>query len=86
MTGQELPRDKNKGAFKLKCMPHIYWINLDADTDRREYMENQFKYWEIEDHTRIEGIDAREDDPAVHLKGIIPNDVQQMNWDVAYLI
>ena len=74
MTGQEL-RDKNKGAFKLKGMPHIYWINLDADEDRREYMENQFEYWEIENHTRIEGIDAREDDPAVYLKGIIPNDV-----------
>ncbi len=74
MAGQEL-QDKNKGAFKLKGMPHIYWINLDADTNRREYMENQFKYWEIENHTRIEGIDAREDDPAVYLKGIIPNDV-----------
>ena len=74
MAGQEL-QDKNKGAFKLKGMPHIYWINLDADTDRREYMENQFEYWEIENHTRIEGIDAREDDPAVYLKGIIPNDV-----------
>ena len=43
MTGQEL-RDKNKGAFKLKGMPHIYWINLDADTNRREYMENPVSY------------------------------------------
>ena len=74
MPGQEL-LDKNKGAFKLKGMPHIYWINLDADTDRREYMENQFEYWEIENHTRIDGIDGREDDPAVYLKGKVPDDV-----------
>ena len=74
MPGQEL-LDQNKGAFKLKGMPHIYWINLDADTDRREYMENQFEYWEIENHTRIDGIDGREDDPAVYLKGKVPDDV-----------
>ena len=74
MAGQEL-LDKNKGAFKLKGMPHIYWINLDADTNRREYMENQFEYWEIENHTRIDGIDGREDDPAVYLKGKVPDDV-----------
>ena len=39
--------DKNKSVYKLKSIPHIYWLNLDADTHRREYMENQFKYWEI---------------------------------------
>ena len=38
-------------------------------------MEEQFDYWQIKNHTRIEGIDAREDDPSVHLKGRIPDQV-----------
>ena len=59
MAGQELMRDKNKSAFKLQGLPHIYWLNLDADVKRREYMENQFDYWEIENHTRISGYDGR---------------------------
>ena len=54
--------DKNKSAFKLQGLPHIYWLNLDADEPRRIYMEAQFKYWEIENHTRISGFDGREDD------------------------
>ena len=74
MIGQEL-QDKNKGAFKLKGMPHIYWINLDADTDRREYMENQFKYWEIEDYERISAYDGREDDLSDIIKGRYPDNM-----------
>ena len=69
--------DKNKSAYKLKNIPHVYWLNLDADEDRRQYMENQFKYWEIENHTRISGYDGREDDVACHLKGIMPEMVNQ---------
>ena len=54
MDGQELQlRDKNKSAFKLKGLPHVYWLNLDADVERRKYMEDQFAYWEVENHTRI---------------------------------
>jgi len=67
--------DKNKSTFKLKGIPHIYWLNLDADVARREYMETQFKYWEIENHTRIAGYDARQDDVSEHLKGRIPDGV-----------
>jgi hypothetical protein len=77
MTGQESLLDKNKSAFKLKGIPHIYWLNLDADVHRREYMEQQFKYWEIENHTRISGFDGREDDVSSHLKGRIPDNVSQ---------
>ena len=75
MDGQEILLDKNKSAFKLKGLPHIYWLNLDADTHRRDYMESQFRYWEIENHTRISGYDAREDDPSQHLKGRVPDNV-----------
>lgn len=77
MTGQELLLDKNKSAFKLKGIPKIYWINLDSDTHRREYMESQFRYWEIENHTRISGYDGRVDDVSCNLKGRIPDNVSQ---------
>ena len=70
MTGQLSMTDKNKAAFKLKNLPHIYWLNLDADVARRNWMEEQFKYWEIENHTRIAGYDGREDDVSDNLKGV----------------
>ena len=60
--------DRNKSAFKLQGLPHIYWLNLDADENRRQYMEQQFEYWEITNHTRISGFDGRTDDCAYHLK------------------
>ena len=77
MAGQELLLDKNRSAFKLQGIPHIYWLNLDADVERREYMESQFRYWEIKNHTRIVGYDGREDDVSPHLKGPIPHNVTQ---------
>jgi GR25 family glycosyltransferase involved in LPS biosynthesis len=67
--------DKNKSAFKLQGIPHIYWLNLDADESRRQYMEQQFDYWEITNHTRISGFDGRDDDVAYHLKGRVPDNV-----------
>ena len=78
MNGHDFDNmDKNKSAFKLQGLPHIYWLNLDADVDRREYMEKQFEYWEVQNHTRISGYDAREDDASEHLKGRIPDNVSQ---------
>ena len=68
--------DKNKSAFKLKGIGPIYCINLDGQTDRWEYMENQFKYWEIEDKvTRISAYDGREDDLSDILVGTYPNNM-----------
>ena len=40
--------DKNKSVYKLQGIAPIYCINLDGQPERWEYMENQFKYWEIE--------------------------------------
>ena len=80
MAGQELLRDKNKSAFKLQGIPHIYWINLDTDVERREYMESQFRYWEIENHTRIagyDGSDEAEEDVSTLLKGTYPPSMRQ---------
>jgi len=32
---------------KLKGLPTVYYLNLDNRIDRKEYMENQFDYWNI---------------------------------------
>ena len=64
--------DKNKSAYKLKNIGHIYCINLDEQPERWEYMENQFKYWEIKDYTRISAYDGREDDLSDITKGRYP--------------
>ena len=52
--------DKNKSSYKLKGLPPIYYLNLDEQPERAEYMEGQFKYWEIEDYTRISAYDGRD--------------------------
>ena len=38
---------------KLEGLPKIYYINLDDRPDRREYMEDQFRWWEITDYERV---------------------------------
>ena len=65
--------DKNKALYKLKGFPHIYCINLDDKPERWEYMENQFKYWGLENYTRISAYDGREDDLSDILRGRYPD-------------
>ena len=64
--------DKNKAAFKLKGIGPIYYLNLDGQPERREFMEDQFKYWEIENYERITAYDGRDDDLSGILKGRYP--------------
>jgi hypothetical protein len=64
--------DKNKSTYKLKNFGPIYYLNLDGQPERREYMENQFKYWELENYTRISAYDGREDDLSDIIKGRYP--------------
>ena len=66
--------DKNKSAHKLKDIPHIYWINLDDKTDRRQFMEEQFAYWEVE-NTRISAYDGRDDDLSDIITGKYPDNM-----------
>ena len=66
--------DKNKSAHKLKDFPHVYWINLDDKEDRRQFMENQFAYWEVE-NTRISAYDGRDDDLSDILAGKYPDNM-----------
>ena len=64
---------KNKSAFKLQGMPPIYYLNLDGQEDRKIYMESQFKYWDIENYTRISAYDGRDDDLSDIVKGRYPD-------------
>ena len=67
--------DKNKSAFKLRNFGPIYYLNLDDQPERREYMEDQFKYWEIDNYERISAYDGREDDLGHIIKGAYPNNM-----------
>ena len=67
--------DKNKAVFKLNGLPPIYYINLDDQPERKIYMETQFKYWEIENYTRISAYDGREDDLSDIIKGKYPDNM-----------
>jgi hypothetical protein len=69
-------RDKNKAVHKLKGLPPIYYLNLDEQPDRKQYMEEQFKYWEIENYTRISAYDGRDGrDLGDILKGRYPDNM-----------
>jgi len=67
--------DKNKSVYKLKNLPPIYYLNLDAQPERQQYMEDQFKYWEIENYTRISAYDGRNDDLSDIIKGRYPENM-----------
>jgi len=64
--------DKNKSVYKLKNIGPIYYLNLDGQPERRKYMEDQFKYWEVENYTRISAYDGREDDLSDIIVGRYP--------------
>ena len=53
--------DKNKAAYKLQGMGPIYLINLDGQPERWKYIEDQFKYWQVNNYQRISGYDGRDD-------------------------
>jgi GR25 family glycosyltransferase involved in LPS biosynthesis len=67
--------DKNKSAYKLKNIGPIYYLNLDGQPERKQYMEDQFKYWEIENYTRISAYDGRDDDLSEIIKGKYPDNM-----------
>jgi hypothetical protein len=65
--------DKNKSTYKLNNFGPIYYLNLDGQPERSEYMEDQFKYWEIDNYTRISAYDGRDDDLSDIIKGKYPD-------------
>ena len=66
--------DKNKSIHKLNFLPPIYYINLDDQPERKEYVENHFAYWGIKNYTRISAYDGRDDDLSDIIKGRYPAD------------
>ena len=64
--------DKNKATYKLQNIPPIYYLNIDGQPERRKYVEDHFKYWEIENYTRISAYDGRDDDLSDIIKGTYP--------------
>ena len=71
---QELPPPviKDKSVEKLRGFGPIYCINLDGQPERWEYMQSQFKEWELTDVTRISAYDGRDDDLSDVLAGRYP--------------
>jgi len=67
--------DKNKSIYKLKNIAPIYYLNLDGQPERKEYMEEQFKYWEIDNYERISAYDGRDDDLSNIIKGRYPENM-----------
>jgi len=67
--------DKNKSTYKLKNFGPVYYINLDGQPERAKYMEDQFKYWELENCTRISAYDGREDDLGHIIQGKYPENM-----------
>ena len=67
--------EKNKAVHKLKGIGPIYCVNLDGQPERWEYMETQFKYWEIENYTRIPAYDGRDDDLSDIITGRYPDNM-----------
>ena len=67
--------DKNKSTFKLKGMGPIYYLNLDGQPERREYMEAQFKYWGVDTYERISAYDGRDDDLSGIIHGRYPDSI-----------
>ena len=65
--------DRNKAIFKLKNIGPIYYLNLDDQPERKEYMEDQFKYWGVENYTRISAYDGRDDDLSDIISGKYPD-------------
>jgi len=66
--------DRNKALYKLKGLPPIYYLNLDAEPERNIFMETQLEYWGIENYTRISAYDGRGDrDLSEIIKGRYPD-------------
>jgi hypothetical protein len=67
--------DNNKSFYKLQNLPPIYYINLDDQQNRRQYMEEQFAYWKISDYTRISAHDGRNSDLSEILSRSYPDNM-----------
>jgi hypothetical protein len=68
-------RDKNKSTYKLKGIGPIYYINLDDQPERKQYMEDMFAYWEVDNYERVSAYDGRNDDLSDIIHGRYPENM-----------
>lgn len=61
---------------KLKGFPPVFYINLDDHAERKEYMEGQFRYWGVEEFTRISACDGRKNDLSKIIEGRMPDTME----------
>ena len=71
--------DKNKSAYKLKNIGRYMHLILMVNQKKKEYMEEQFKYWDIENYERVSGYDGRDDDLG-DMKCIRADDIEGEGW------
>jgi GR25 family glycosyltransferase involved in LPS biosynthesis len=65
--------DKNKSAYKLeKLWSDLLLLILMGNQKEMSIWKTQFKYWEIDNYTRISAYDGRDDDLSDILKGKYP--------------
>lgn len=60
---------------KLQGFEPIYYINLERNPERKEYMEKQFAQWEVTNYTRINAIDGEERHIKRYLSGDYPRNL-----------
>ena len=63
------PEESPADVAKLRGLPLVLWLNLDADADRRGHMERMFDRWNVTNHVRVRGHDARRVDVTTLLHG-----------------
>ena len=72
---ETLVLEKNKSIHKLNYIPPVYYINIDEQSDRKHHIEDHFRYWGIENYTRISAYDGRQDDLSGIIKGRYPENM-----------
>ena len=60
---------------KLSGIGEIYYINLDSNPERKEFMENQFLKYNITNYIRVPGFDAKKEGVDSILCGSRPKDM-----------
>ena len=72
---ETLVLEKNKSIHKLNYIPPVYYINIDEQSDRKHHIEDHFRYWGIENYTRISAYVGRQDDLSGIIKGRYPENM-----------
>jgi GR25 family glycosyltransferase involved in LPS biosynthesis len=67
--------ERNKAAYKLKDFGPLYIINLNAQPERWDFMQEQLDRWQVTNYERISAFDGRNNDLSEILVDGYPNAV-----------